>query len=276
MTLEDPGVRVWKGRERRKEIRDSADRKVRVILLGRGTTIHGTLRNLSEGGCCVDPDEPILIWDSVRVEVRLEAFQLQFKLAGMTKGNRGGKSFGIEFESMSADEMAVLKLLLPAKRTTSTQTAENTTGADPETAQAAQVEVDEKVSKGKKLAHMVRKERPPGGRERRVQPRYVVEAEAIIQLVKTGELITGYVLEMSQSGCRLYLDEPYEKGLGAHVELTFSVHGIPVRLAATTHVQMNNRTIGVKFFEGSERSRLRMNELITEIREAIGDAEAAG
>jgi hypothetical protein len=267
----------WKGKERRKEPRERSDRKVRVIMPGRGITIHGILKNLSESGCCVDPDEPILIWDSVRVEVRLEAFQLQFKLAGITKGNRGGKSFGIEFEGMSAEKIAQLKLLLPPKR----KPAVTPGAAGAEAAPAALTEEEERILEeqqkalqAKKRAAMVRMDGPPRGIERRVAPRYIIEAEGVMQIVQSGEMMTAYVLEMSMTGCRLHLDVPYEKGLGVHVELSFHVHGMPVRLAARTQVQMNPQTIGVKFFEGSERSKARMTELIGEIREAIAAGEA--
>ena len=276
---------AWKGNERRSSERKETDQPVRILVPAREVTIHGRLKNLSARGCCVEPNEPFLVWNSVRVEIRFEASQMQFKLAGVTRGNRGGKNFGIEFDSMSAESLAELRLLLPKRQLphkiaeveVSLAEEEAAPLADAETITPGEPSNTAKIKgrKSGKFAGIVRVEKPPGGRERRIHARYLMEAQAVMLLVKSGESISGHVLEISQSGCRIYLDNPFDKELGTHVEVNFSLHGIPVRMAGVSQVRMNTRTIGIKFFELSGRKHEQLLELITEIREAIFQWEAA-
>jgi hypothetical protein len=275
---------AWRGNERRKSPRHATDQPIRIVLPARGSTIHGILQDLSETGCCVVPDEPFLLWNSIRVEIRFEADQTQFRLAGMTRGSRGGKSFGVEFDSMSAEKVMELRLLLPKRKMPEKIVRVEVSLADPEGAAliedgqettGEETSSPDKAKKFSKFAGIVRVEKPPGGRERRVHDRYLMEAQAVLLVVKTGETVSGYVLEMSESGCRVYLDHACEMQLGTHVEVNFSLHGIPVRMAGVNQVRMNSRTVGIHFFELSGRKKSQMVELIAEIREAIARSKSA-
>jgi hypothetical protein len=276
---------AWKGNERRRSAREEADQPVRILLPAKEVTIHGRLINLSEKGCCVEPNEQFLVWNSIRVEIRFEASQMQFKLAGVTRGGRGGKSFGVEFDSMSVERLAELKLLLPKRHLPHIIVAAEVALSETDAAALSEAgthpdaeQPNPPKGKGRKptrFAGIVRVENPPGGRERRVHARYLMEAQAAMLLVKSGETVNGHVLEISQSGCRIFLDAPFEKEIGAHVEVNFSLHGIPVRMAGISQVRMNTRTIGIEFFGLSGRKQQQLLELIAEIREAISRLEAA-
>ncbi len=278
-----PLTSAWNGRERRKSKRQAANQPVRILLPGREITIHGQLLDLSEEGCCVDPLEPFLVWNELRVEIRFEAYQTQFRLAGVTRGNRGGKSFGIEFDSMTAERLEELKQLLPANACPESSIKAQVAFVEPEqTAPIVSTEANtgdtqsqtkKRTSKVAKLTGLVRNEPPPGGKERRVHSRYIVEAQAVLLIVKSGEAMPGYILEMSESGCRVYLDGAFEKEVGTNVEVSFSVHGIPVRVAGVSQVVIDPHTVGIRFQELSGRKQKQLLELIAEIREEMDHAE---
>jgi hypothetical protein len=281
-----PLSNAWNGKERRKAGRTASNQAVRILLPTKDVMIHGHLLNLSETGCCVDPVEPFLVWSELQVEIRFEVAQLQFCLAGVTRGSRGGKSFGVEFDSMTAERLAELKLLLPARKLPEDGIEAQldfveldlaaSAAATGESAEESPSQKQGRLARAGKRAGLVRVEKPPGGKERRMHSRYIVEAQAILLLVKSGESMPGYILEISQSGCRIHLDGTFEQGIGAHVEVSFSIHGIPVRMAGMSQVLMDKHTVGIRFFNLSGRKQKQLNELITEIKDAIANLEYAG
>jgi len=268
---------TWNRVERRKSKRIATQQAVRILLPAKDISIHGKLLNLSEGGCCVEPDIPFLVWNEVRVEIRFEAFQMQFRLAGVTKGDRGGKSFGVEFDSMTAERLAELKRLLPADRSAQTKIGTkvgqveteqeplpNTLASEPDEASRMAMEL---LLKTGRRSGMVRIEEPPEGIDRRGHPRFVVETQGVLLLVKTNETLSGYVLEISQSGCRVYLTEPFDKGLGVPLEVSFHLHGVPVRVAGISQVLIDKHTVGICFTELSKRKQQKLIDLISDINE---------
>jgi len=191
-------------------------------------SLHGHFLDLSEGGCRIEPNDPFLVWNDVRVEIRFEALRLQFILEGVTKGSRGGKSFGVQFDRMSAESLSQLRTFLPTL-----PAAPNVLPAGIEPKREDQpVGAPEAVESSKKdqaapgrpgPVPVVRLEPPPKGVERRVHPRYIVEARAVLFAITSRESWSGQILEVSRSGCRFYLDEPFGKELGMQVELTFDL-----------------------------------------------------
>lgn len=245
-----PLSNAWRGNERRKSERLPTDQPVRIVVAATGSTIHGRLQILGETGCCVEPDEPFLVWNPIRAEIRFEANQTQFRLCGMTRGSRGGKSFGVEFDSIAAERLAELKLLLPQRRMPK---------AEPEKAAQPAEAVPEPVKDNK----------PPEGRDRRAHERIALQASADLLVIGTGELLSIHVLDISQSGCRVCLNQPHEIAMGTTVEIRMKLNGIPVRLGGVIQVRLNDLTFGIKYIELSGRKRDQMVELIEEIKEAI-------
>ena len=247
---------AWKGSERCKTPRQPSNLPVRVVLPMTSGMVHGQLLDLSEGGCCVEPDEPFLVWNSIRVEIRFEASRMQFRLAGVTRGSRGGKSFGVEFDNMTAERLAQLTVLLPL---------------DPAVMNGIDVQVamhePEQVR-----SHPAQK--PLGGKERRIHARYRVTEKVVMLLVQSGESLHGDLLEVSQSGCRIRLEKAYTGDLGAYVELCFRLRGIPVRVAAEIQVQIGANVVGVRFTGVSGRKQQQLLELLAEVKEAVAKGES--
>ena len=250
-----PAVRSWKGRERRIKPRFPSEKTVRILLPGKGVSLHGRLLDLSEGGCRVEPSDPYLVWNEIRVEVRLESSNVQFKLEGVTKGCRGGKSFGIQFDTMSAEQLRQLHSMFPA-------CAQQAASEDSLPEQVAATPSEDP----NQTLPLVRNEGAPGGRERRKHPSFILNTPGTLHEIATGDSTPGTLVEISRTGCRFHLDDPFVRQFGTPLELILDVKGITLRVAGVVRAQINKKTIGIMFDTMSFRRGDQLDELISEIK----------
>jgi hypothetical protein len=109
---------------------------------------------------------------------------------------------------------------------------------------------------------------------RREHPRYSVDATARLTLVKSGIRMTGRILNLSMSGCRLRTDERFTVGIFNRVETEFLLNGMPFRLAGVSQSIQGKNTIGVRFVDISDRRREQLEELIAELAQPQTKANA--
>ncbi len=110
-------------------------------------------------------------------------------------------------------------------------------------------------------------------RERRAHRRLKVDTRAQLHLVKTGICMHGSIQDLSMAGCRIVTQERFNVGIYVRIETEFYLHGLPFRLGGVSQAIINRNTIGVRFVDMSERKREQLMELISEIREALGEAD---
>ncbi len=113
----------------------------------------------------------------------------------------------------------------------------------------------------------------PAKQERRSQIRHAVDTSATIFVVRGGKL-TGRILDLSLSGCRIRTDERFPLGIYTRVETEFHLDGLPFRLGGVIQAIHSPFSVGVRFLDMSERKREQVSELIEEI-EAQPDATGA-
>ena len=110
-------------------------------------------------------------------------------------------------------------------------------------------------------------------RERRAHRRLKVDTRAQLHLVKTGICMHGSIQDLSMAGCRIVTQERFSVGIYVRVETEFYLHGLPFRLGGVSQAIINRNTIGIRFVDMSERKREQLMELISEIREALGETD---
>jgi hypothetical protein len=113
----------------------------------------------------------------------------------------------------------------------------------------------------------VRHEPPPGGMERRIQPRHELEAACTLTILDKGYVWKCSLLEISLSGCRLFSDTPFNISANTRVEVDFVGKGNPFRLAADVIVKDDEHLIGLHFVAMSSRCKDRLAELTSELAE---------
>jgi c-di-GMP-binding flagellar brake protein YcgR len=103
--------------------------------------------------------------------------------------------------------------------------------------------------------------------ELRASARFAVDAIAELLLVERGLKLQCRVLDLSEGGCRLHTEEKLPDGIHALVEVTFSIHGVPLRFSGYTQwIRAGNR-VGIRFGEVPQRRRGVLKEVLEEIEE---------
>ncbi len=115
----------------------------------------------------------------------------------------------------------------------------------------------------------------PVRRNRRAQIRHEVDAWASIYLVKAGSRLDGRLLDLSVGGCLIRTVNPFPLGIYTRVETGFYLNGLSFRLGGVIQAVYDRHHVGIRFVDVSDRNRLRVEELIEEIREMERRAELA-
>jgi len=106
-----------------------------------------------------------------------------------------------------------------------------------------------------------------GGAERRKHPRFTVDEDASLLLVDHGLTVQCRVLDLSLEGCRMCSEEPLPEGIHVRVEATFQINGIPFRLAGLIQRTTQERDVGIRFMDLSQRRRAEWAEVLGEVKD---------
>jgi hypothetical protein len=109
----------------------------------------------------------------------------------------------------------------------------------------------------------------PRVEERRAEPRSPVDARVVLLLVKSATAMPGRILDLSLSGCQIRTQERFTLGIFVRVEVDFHLRGMTFRLGGVTQSIHDVYTVGVRFLAVSERSRVQLAELISELHEGV-------
>ena len=104
--------------------------------------------------------------------------------------------------------------------------------------------------------------------DRRSQPRYAVDEAATLHFIDVHAQISGRILDLSMSGCRIRTAERFPVGIYRRVETEFRLDGLPFRLGGVVQSLHDKFTVGIRFLDLSQRKRDQIAFLMDEI-EAI-------
>jgi len=244
-----------------------AERPVLIGVKSLGKVMHGQMLQMTMSGATILPDDSFLIWKSVHVKVSFRFADIVYHLSGMTMLSEPDLSFRFEFDGVTRKSVVILgkKLgdagLLDAADAEQMYAAKDALANEPEDGSAA------KAKKGPLTARLVRHEQPPGGRERRVDHRYDIDANAKLAVINSSFNLECLVLELSLGGCRVYTGSPNNVEHDTQVEVQFVERGYPLRLPARIQVKSGPHILGLRFSEMSERMKERLKNLICEVAE---------
>lgn len=106
--------------------------------------------------------------------------------------------------------------------------------------------------------------------EKRRHPRFGCSGTAEVQFSPQDDPLAARVLNLSDAGCRLMVQQPHGAEVGDTVEIAFEVNQLPFRVRAEIKVVVSRVTIGVEFLGLSRRSSQRIQDLVDELAEARG------
>jgi hypothetical protein len=101
--------------------------------------------------------------------------------------------------------------------------------------------------------------------ERRSQPRYAVDEAATLHFIDVRAQISGRILDLSMSGCRIRTQDRFPVGIYRRVETEFKLDGLPVRLGGVVQSIHDRFTVGIRFLDLSPRKRDQLSFLMDEI-----------
>lgn len=105
-------VKLGKHGERRVYLRHDVNTRARLLLIRSNLSMHGTIQNLSQGGCRIHTDERFNVGMFVRLEIEFYLRGLPFRLGGVTQAVLDKFSVRIRFLDMSARSREQLDLLI--------------------------------------------------------------------------------------------------------------------------------------------------------------------
>jgi c-di-GMP-binding flagellar brake protein YcgR len=243
-------------KSRRAAERLGVDEDATILLLQTGSLVACRVVDLSLSGCRLRTEERFPVGPRVRIEVHFQVRGLAFRFSGLVQWTDGRRLAGVRF----AD--------LPARR--KQELAEALAEVESAlTAKAAAANKPTTVSKPPQAVGQNADASPASatGRERRLQAREGIYAQATIHLINAGSRLTGNILDLSTGGCRIHTEERFPVGIYTRVEVEFSLTGMPFRLGGVVQVIHDRQTVGIRFLEMSERRREQIVQLIEEMRE---------
>lgn len=282
-------------KNRRAVPRYDVEEEAHLLLVKHGSTVPCRMVDLSLGGCRVRTKERFSAGIMVRVEVCFMVRGLAFRFSGVTQWTQGQHLVGIRFVDVAArrrnelaEALAEIKdhIAVQADEPATAAVAEELTAEKPVAVlKAAMAPVA--VLADRRLPEKRPAERPislppaplkaevppvgsppkPAGKERRAQSRQEVDTSAVIDLIRIGSKLSGRILDLSLSGCRIRTDERFPVGIYTRVETEFRLEGLPFRLGGVVQAIHDSYAVGIRFLDVSHRKREQVEQLIQEIQE---------
>jgi hypothetical protein len=228
------------------------ERPVLISLEAKGTFMRGQMRALTSTSAQIVADDPCLLHNAVRADVRFRYEDTIYSLSGMAITNECDEIITLQFDLVTRQNMAMLRSL-------------GVTPPEPHHRPVPSPSGPRKRTKAEQ--RVVLHSPPPEGIERRVQPRYEFETVATLVVLDNGSALTTTLLEISLSGCRLFSETPFNLPAESRVEVRFLGQGLPFRLAGEAKLKRDEHLLGVFFSAMSSRCKERLRELIHELAE---------
>lgn len=269
--------------ERRRGCRYAVDEASVVLLVSHGLPMECRILDLSLEGCRIRTRDRFHGGIGVRVEVAFKVNGIAFRFSGVIRWTDGRHLAGIHFVDVAMrrrealvevlDEVEAANAAKAAREAADRLAAEQQAEAQ---AQQAREAVERQASEQAGIPGAVEPAKP-ASRERRAQSRHGVDTSAVIYLIKIGSRLSGRILDLSVSGCRICTDERFPVGIYTRVETEFRLEGLPFRLGGVIQAvhDRDRHMVGIRFLDMSERKRDQVEQLIGEIEELRARKELA-
>jgi hypothetical protein len=236
--------------DRRAHRRISVSEEGELLLLDHSTRVHCRVIDVSLEGARVETRGPVQTGLHGRVENQFKINGIAFRFSGAIQWTSDRGLLGIRFMSQMQrrrDELAeVLDEMdkaneVDARKQESPGLAQTRSSSQPESQPA------------------------PAPHPRRAFPRYEVDSEATVHLVRFGSSAKGRILDLSLGGCRIRTHDRFPVDIYRRVETEFCLQGLPFRLSGVIQSIQDEVVLGIRFLDVSERRRHQLEQLIREI-----------
>ena len=233
--------------ERRSAAHYAVDAEVSLVTRNKASrTVRGRMFELSLDGCRVHAELQFSLATPAPIEVVFKVRGIGFRLVGTLQWADAGQTARIRFCPMARRKREALEGLL----------------AELEAGERARISAGPKSTEPdpslEPASHPVK--------ERRGETRHSVDTGATVYFIDMRAKISGRIVDLSLTGCRIRTFKPFPVGIYRRVETAFRLDGLPFRLANVVQVLHNKFTVGIRFLNVSPRKRNQLALLIEEIR----------
>jgi hypothetical protein len=272
-------------REQRKYFRFPVEGKAMLFLREPGAGHLCRMMDLGLEGCRLHPEGGLTAVTGAQVEVSFRLGGSSFRFAGTLQWSAKGQSLGIKFQKMSDHRKQELAELLGGLREELEARAEAPQAQQPSAApksalaqSASTAPVTGPVTVPGASPASTASPSPVAAAERkqdrREHQRHTVDSHARILILSLHTKITGMVLDVSMSGCRIRAHDRIPVGIYRRVEVEFMLDGMPLLLPGVTQTLHDPYSVGIRFVEMTERKRGLLQAVIDELeRRHAGEAE---
>ena len=297
-SLAAPGV------ERRARPRFPVEEDASLLLVENGLSAQCRIVDLNLEGCRLRTRERLVAAIRARVEVTFKINGIAFRLSGVIRWLDGVRVVGIRFAGMSsrrreewAEVLGEVEETVPPKLLSGTMNKLRSkprpsygwknaklshrncrrrkllTSLRPQPARTIWADIPSAGSSQaytpEPAALQLASQEPTDAatRERRKQCRHEVDTSAVILLIQAGSRLSGRILDLSLSGCRIRTDQRFPVGIYTRVETEFQLEGLPFRLVGVIQAIHDRRLVGIRFLDMSDRKREQVEQLVEEIAE---------
>lgn len=279
--------------DRRGASRYGLDEEAYLLLVEPGVIVPCRILELSLDGCRVHAPERLPVKFKMGVEVGFKVRGLSFHINGLVQWTDCQHLAGIRFASVSRRRREELAEALSKTKAEKAAGAVEPIPEEPVIVERpAEMRVAEEQAAAPKpvAADFAKPAEPeplpvqipaqavaaptaaptsamPGNRERRALSREAVDTSAVIDLIRIASRLSGRILDLSLSGCRICTDESFPVGIYTRVETEFRLDGLPFRLGGVIQGIHDRHTVGIRFLDMSSRKREQIEQLMEEIRE---------
>jgi hypothetical protein len=249
--------------ERRSKARYPVDTEACLVSANHGRSLTGRMLELSLDGCRVRANRECPQGMPEGVEVLFKINGIAFRLAGTMQWMDARRTAGIRFKPMASRRRAALEELLAELEAEEQARAAIATPSTNEPEPLRPIQISETAPNSEEESSAA----PPEGRERRSCPRQPVDTGATVLFIDLRTRVSGRILDVSMSGCRIRIFERFQLGIYRRVEAEFKVDGLSFRLAGVVQALHDRFTVGIRFLDMSDRKRDQLAQLMEEIEE---------
>ncbi len=292
--------------ERRSQPRFAVDEDATLVMVNAGATISGRMFEISRDGCRVRTKGRQPVAAPASIEVIFKVNGIAFRLGGVIEWIEHEQVAGVRFGAMAqrrrealedllaeldaeeqaraaahalADETAALSKEAAGSAAGANRCVDPAPAKDPMRAFAAERRSIEPAEPAPTATDPLpaaqatpRTAAPASKRERRQEARHAVDTRATVFLIDVRAQISGRILDVSMSGCRIRTDERFPVGIYRRVETEFKVDGLPFRLAGVVQAVHDRFTVGIRFLDMSPRKRDQLAQLMKEVAASANQA----
>jgi hypothetical protein len=113
----------------------------------------------------------------------------------------------------------------------------------------------------------------PGGKERRVAPRYPCDGIADVIVLSGALHFAGHVQDLSVTGCRLMTEGKFNLERGTQVEVLLEVNKVQFRMIAGVRAKHAMGGVGLEFINTSARCARYLHDLVAELEDKCRESQ---